>query len=249
MSKVRGPLLSQLMMELRTLSRNGEQLLLTLIIPVGILVFFSSVDVLPSGDPAIYSGPVDYLTPGVLAVAVMSAAMVSLGIATGFERSYKVLKRLGITPLGRPRWLIAKILSVLCVQIVQFAVLVPVAIALGWDAGNADWIAALAAIAVGISSFAGIGLFFAGRLRAEFNLALQNLLFLVLLGGSGMIIPRDELPQSASDIAGYLPSGALADILRDALVGGGTDIAQSWVVLIIWAVAMPALTAATFRWE
>lgn len=249
MTTVRGPLLSQLSTELRTLFRNGEQLLLTLIIPVGILVFFSSIDVLPSGDPLTFPNAVDFLTPGVLAVAVMSSAMVSLGISTGFERSYKVLKRLGITPLGRPRWLLAKTLSVLCVQIVQFAILVPVAIGLGWDSTGADWFSAIGAIALGISAFAGIGLFFAGRLRAEFNLALQNLLFLVLLAGSGMIIAGEELPGSVSDVSGYLPSGALADLLRGALSDGGTDIGRSWIVLLVWAIVMPMLTASTFRWE
>lgn len=249
MTKVHGPLLSQVATELRTLLRNGEQLLLTLIIPVGILVFFSSVDVLPSGDPALFPEPVDFLAPGVLAVAIMSSSMVSLGIATGFERSYKVLKRLGITPLGRPRWLLAKIMSVLTVLAIQYAVLIPVAVALGWDASNAEWMAAVAAMALGAASFVGIGLFLAGRLRAEMNLALQNLLFLVLLLGSGMIIPLDELPGSASSVAGYLPSGALTELMRDALVGGGTQIGRSWIVLIVWAIVAPAAASATFRWE
>lgn len=249
MARTRGPLLTQLATELKTLLRNGEQLLLTLIIPVGLLAFFSSVDVLPSGDPDVFSDPVDFLAPGILAVAIMSSAMVSLGISTGFERSYKVLKRLGITPLGRPRWLLAKVLALLTVQIVQFAVVLLAAIALGWDASNADWVPALAAVALGISAFVGIGLFLAGRLRAEFNLALQNLLFIVLLLGSGMIIPLDELPRSAGDTARFLPSGALTDLLRNSLVGGGTDITKAWIVLIVWAVVTPAAAAATFRWE
>ena len=249
MTKVRGPLLSQVAMELRTILRNGEQLLLTMIIPVGILVFFSSVDVLPSGDPAVFAEPVDFLTPGVLAVAIMSSAMVSLGIATGFERSYKVLKRLGITPLGRPRWLMAKVMSVLTVLAIQFSVLIPVAMVLGWDAARADWMAAVGATALGAASFVGIGLLLAGRLRAEMNLALQNLLFLVLLLGSGMIIPLDELPGSVSSLSGYLPSGALTELVRNALVGGGTEIGRSWIVLIVWAIIAPAAASATFRWE
>ncbi len=249
MARVPGPLVSQTRNELRTLLRNGEQLLLTLVIPVGLLVFFSVVDVLPSGDPTIFTEPVDFLTPGILALAIMSSAMVSLGIATGFERSYKVLKRLGITPLGRPRWLIAKIVSVLSVQVLQFAVLVPVAIALGWDIGRADWLAALGAIALGSASFVGLGLFLAGRLRAEINLAVQNVVFITLMLGSGMIIPLDELPDGVAQVADYLPSGALSAVLRDALVGGGTDLARSWIVLAVWAVVAPAITAATFRWE
>ncbi len=108
--------------------RNGEQLLLTLVIPVLLLVFFSLVDVLPTGT----DDPIDFLAPGILALAVMSTAMVSLGIGTGFERSYKVLKRLGATPLGRPRLIVAKIAAVVVVELVQFAVLIPVAFALGW---------------------------------------------------------------------------------------------------------------------
>lgn len=249
MSTVHGPLRSQVQTELRTIFRNGEQLLLTLAIPIGLLVFFSTVDVLPSGDPNIFAEPVDFLTPGVLALAIMSSAMVSLGIATGFERSYRVLKRLGTTPLGRPRWLLAKILSVLAVQVVQFALLIPVAIALGWDAREARWLSALAALALGTASFAGLGLFLAGRLRAEINLAAQNLLFLVLLLGGGMIIPLDELPGGFAHASRFLPSGALADLLRDALVGGGENIQRSWIVLAIWAVAAPIVTSMTFRWE
>lgn len=249
MAKVRGPLQSQLRSELRTLLRNGEQLLLTLVIPIGILAFFSKIDVLPSGDPDLFTEPVDFLTPGVLALAIMSSAMVSTGIATGFERGYKVLKRLGTTPLGRPRWLMAKIASILCVLVIQFAILIPVAIALGWDAGSAQWPRAVAAIALGTSAFAGIGLFLAGRLRAEINLAVQNLLFLVLLVGSGMVIPLDELPDSVASAARFLPSGALTDIVRDALVGGGTDMARTWLVLIGWAALAPLVTALTFRWE
>jgi len=125
-----GPFRSQLGAEVRILARNGEQLLLTIVIPVMILVFFGLTDVLPSS----LDDHMDFLTPGVIALAIMSSAMVSLGIATGFERSYKVLKRLGVTPLGRPRWLAAKIITVLVVEIVQVALLVPIALLLDWRA-------------------------------------------------------------------------------------------------------------------
>ncbi|MEY3035310.1 MAG: hypothetical protein RLZ86_1932, partial [Actinomycetota bacterium] len=165
-----GPLRAQLGAELRILARNGEQLLLTIVIPVLVLVFFGITDVLPSS----LDDHMDFLTPGVIALAVMSTAMVSLGIATGFERSYQVLKRLGPTPLGRPRWLLAKILTVLVVEIVQLVVLVPVAIGLDWNTDRASWGLALGAVALGTFAFGGLGLAIAGRLRAEINLAAQN---------------------------------------------------------------------------
>ncbi len=238
-------LAAQLRAEVRLVGRNGEQLLVTLGIPVLLLVFFSAVDVLPTGT----DDPVDFLAPGILALAVMSTAMVSLGIATGFERSYKVLKRLGATPLGRGRLVAAKALSVAAVELAQIAVLVPVALALGWRPGDASWATAAAGIVVGTSAFAGLGLTLAGRLRAEINLAAQNGLYLVLLLLGGMVIAIDELPAALRAVAYALPSGALADVLHDSLAGAGIHPGASWGVLAAWAIAMPALAARTFRWE
>ena len=242
-----GPFRAQLGAELRILSRNGEQLLLTVVIPVLLLVFFGLTDVLPSS----LDDHMDFLTPGVIALAIMSSAMVSLGIATGFERGYKVLKRLGVTPLGRPRWLAAKILTVLVVEIIQLALLVPIALLLDWNADDARWLPATGAVALGTVAFGGLGLFIAGRLRAEINLAAQNGLYIVLLLLGGMVIPFENLPGFMESGAKYLPSGALADVLRDALIGPGAAVqaSTSWIVLVAWAIATPILAASTFRWE
>ena len=240
---------AQIRAETTVLVRNGEQLLLTLVIPVLLLVFFSSVDVLPAGDPAIFANPVDFLAPGILALAIMSSAMVSLGIATGFERGYHVLKRLGVTPLGRGRWLLAKIVTVLIVQILQVVVLLSVAVALGWRPESARWLLALGGVGAGTAAFVGVGMILAGRLRAEINLALQNALFLILLLLGGMVIPIEELPGPLAETARILPSGALADVLRDALADGGDRPGSSWIVLGCWALAAPALAALLFRWD
>ncbi len=236
---------AQLRTELQLTLRNGEQLLLTLGIPVLLLVFFSEVDVLPTGT----AEPVDFLAPGVLALAVMSTAMVSLGIGTGFERSYHVLKRLATTPLGRPRLIAAKIGSVGVVELVQFAIIVPVAYALGWSPSPTNWALAVLAMLLGTMAFAGIGLTLAGRLRGEINLAAQNGLYLVLLLLGGMVVPFGKLPGPLRNVAHALPSGALADVLREALGGNGTQPTTSWVVLTAWAVVMPAVAATFFRWD
>lgn len=237
--------LAQLRMEVLLVVRNGEQLLLTLIIPVLLLVFFSLVDVLPTGT----DDPVDFLAPGILALAVMSTAMVSLGIGTGFERSYHVLKRLGATPLGRPRLIAAKISAVVAVELLQFAVLIPVAYAVGWDPDSPSWPAAAGGVVLGTLAFAGIGLSLAGRLRGELNLAVQNGLYLVLLLLGGMVIPFSNLPAGVRAVAYALPSGALADILREALAHAGTHPGASWAILAAWAVIAPTIAALTFRWD
>ncbi len=236
---------AQVRNELQLVSRNGEQLLLTLGIPVLLLVFFSVVDVLPTDT----KDPVDFLAPGIIALAVMSTAMVSLGIGTGFERTYHVLKRLGVTPLGRPRLVGAKIAGVAVVELVQLAVLVPVSYALGWSPSSPNWFAAIGAVLLGTLAFAGIGLTMAGRLRGEINLAAQNGLYLVLLLLGGMVIPFTKLPSALRAVAHALPSGALADVLREALTGAGSRPGLSWIVLAAWAVAAPALAAKLFRWD
>lgn len=233
----------QVKAEVMLLARNGEQLLLTLIIPVLLLAFFGSVDVLPSAGME----PIEFLLPGVLALAIMSSAMVSLGIATGFERSYLVLKRLGATPLTRSELVVAKILSVCAVEVVQLLVLVALALPLGWTRSDVRIVSVLAAIALGTSAFAGIGILLAGSLRAEVNLAAQNGVYLVLLLLGGMVIPRSSLPGVLADVSAVLPSSALSTVLRGSLSGVSVSTGV-WAVLICWAVLAPAVAARRFRW-
>jgi ABC-2 type transport system permease protein len=230
--------------------RRGETLLLTLGIPVVFLIFFSTVAVVPTGTTV----RVNYYVPGILALAVMSTAMVSLGIATGFERGYGVLKRLGSTPLGRPRLLGAKIATVLLVEAVQALVLVPVGLALGWNpAGQGSAGAAggeaLALVLLATVAFGGIGLLMAGVLRAEVNLAATNGLYLVFLLLGGMVVPVAKLPSALATIARLLPPAALSTGLHAVLGRGVTVPPESWVVLAVWAVASPLAAALTFRWE
>lgn len=226
--------------------RRGESVLLTLGIPVLLLVFFSLVDVLPR--PAGVDDPVDVLAPGVLALAVMSTAMVGLAIATGFERSYGVLKRLGTTPLGRPALLAAKTTSILGVEAVQVAVLVPVALALGWDPSGVDAAAVVAGIVLATAAFAGVGLLLAGTLPALTVLALANGLYLVLLLLGGMVVPLSELPAGLRVFSEGLPATALATVLHRSFAGTAID-AGPWIVLAAWAVAAPVAAALAFRWE
>ncbi len=235
------PLAAHLRLELALLARNGESLLLTLGIPVVLLVFFANVDVLP-----IEGEPIEFLAPGVLALAILSTAFVNLAIGVGFEREYGVLKRLGATPLGRPRLLGAKTLSLLVVEALQVAILWGLALALGWDPAP-QWTFVLA-VALGTVACAGLGLCLAGSLRALVVLAAANGLYLVLLLLSGMVIPLDELPDAAQRVAKVLPSAALAEVVRGTLTS--TDVAtRAWAVLALWAIAAPVLATRLFRWE
>jgi ABC-2 type transport system permease protein len=244
------PLLAQVRAELTMLFTNGESVFLTLGIPVVFLLFFSAVHVLPVGTPH----PVDFLVPGVLALAVMSTSMTALSIGTGFERGYGVLKRLGSTPLGRPRLLTAKIVAVIGVEILQAAVLVAVGYALGWSPGGTGGSGAcvgqaLAAMVLGTIAFGGIGLLLAGTLKPLVNLAVVNALFVILLLLGGMLIPLSKLPTWLADLSRLLPAAALAEALHDTLGRGIGVTTRDWLVLVVWALAAPVVAALTFRWE
>lgn len=227
--------------------RRSEAVLVSLGIPLLVEVFFSLIHVFPApkGLPE-----VDFVVPSVLALAVMSTAMVSLGLSTSFERSYGVLKRLGTTPLAPAELLGAKTASVLAVEAVQVAVLVPVGFGLGWApaGGAAGALAVVGALVLGTAAFASLGLLLAGTVRAEANLGLVNGLYLVLLLVSDMVIPLDRMPNALADVARILPSTALAQLVHGALVGTGAP-AEAWGVLAAWTVVVAALAARLFRWE
>jgi len=234
---------AQARVEILLTLRRGESLLVVAGIPVGILVFFTAVDVLPHGR----GRAVDFLVPGVLALAVISSAMTSLGIATGFERQSGVLRRLGITPLGREGLLTAKGLSILAVVILQVVAVAAVGAGLGWRLPRSV-AAPISILVLGVVAFAGLGLLLAGRLRAEMNLAVANALFLVFLLLGGIVVPLSELPAGLEALAGILPAEPLATSLRAAL-SAAPVAASDLVTLGAWAFASCGLAAATFKWE
>lgn len=231
--------------ELRISLRNGEQLLVALLIPLGVLLFFSNVSIFEAD----LADPVQVVAPACLALAVMSSSMVSLGIATGFDRHYGVLKRLGATPLSRRGWLAAKVGVVATVEAIQWSVLVPVALALGWSPDAGGWATAVGGAILGTFAFAGIGLLLAGTLPGLVNLAACNGLYLALLMTGNMVIGVDRLPGVVESVARVLPAAPLSDLLIAGLDPARSAHPASWPVLAVWAFAMPAAATRWFRWD
>lgn len=231
--------------ELRLALRRGESVLITLIVPPVLLVFFGLVDLIPVAPER----RVDLLVPGVMALAIMSTAMVSTGIATAFERYYKVLKRLGASPLPRAGLLAAKIASILAIEALQVLLILGVAFALfGWRPSGQPLLA-LVALVLGTCAFGGLGLLMAGTLRAEATLAVANGLYLLFLLLGGIVLPLSHLGPILAGPSSLLPAAALAEVLRGTLLIGEPTWAGSWLVLAVWAVVAPVAAALTFRWE
>jgi ABC-2 type transport system permease protein len=244
-ASVRRATLAMAASELRLTLRRGETLLATAVLPILVLAFFSSV-----GFLAIPGRPVDFLLPGSICFAVIATSFVSLGITTGYDRHYGVLKRLGGSPLSRPELIAAKLAVVIVVEAVQVAGLVAVAaVVLDWSAPDgASPLLAVVAILLGTLALAGLGLLLAGLLRAEGMLALANALFVASLVLGGIVVPVSHLPAPLAALAPFLPPAALSEALRVAL-GSGGDAAGPLAVLAAWGGASVALAARTFRWE
>lgn len=232
--------LAQARMEWRILMTNGEQLLLTLVIPVAALLL-----VVRTGLAS-----VDEAMPGILGLAILSSAFTATAIATGFERRAGVIKFLGTTPLGRGGLLAGKALATLGVITAQALALGVAGLLSDWSATIADPVALVGALALGTAALGAWGFALAGLLRAEATLAVANALFLLLMVGGGLVLPVGRLPGPLQVVVEALPTHALGDALRLALGHGGSGSAVADLVLLLaWAVAGAILAARTFRWE
>ena len=231
--------------ETRMILRNGEQLLVTIVLPVMLLlglVLTSFVDLDTQG-----ASRVDFVTPGVLALAVMSTAFTSQAIATAFDRRNGVLRLMSTTPLGRGGLLAGKVLGVLAVEVVQVVVITAVALALGWRPDLAGIPAALLAVLLGTAAFTSLAMLLAGTLRAEGVLAVANLVLVLLTVGGGVLVPAEQLPGPLAHVALLLPSGALGEAMRGALLDGSVP-PFSVVVLLGWTAALGWGAGKLFRW-
>ena len=236
--------LAQARFEVGTLLRNGEQLLVSLILPAIVLIGLHA-----SSAPSLGPGRrIDVAVPGVLALCVLSAAFTSQAISTAFDRRYAVLRYLGVTPLGRGGLVAAKVIATLVVEVIQIVVLGGLGLSLGWRPEPSGIPYAALFLLVGTWAFVSLALLIAGTLRAEAVLALANLLWIVLLAAGGVIVPRSQFPGAAETAAGFLPSAGLADGLRSALVDGSLN-SGALLVVVGWAIICSALAARWFRWS
>ncbi|MFN8077864.1 MAG: ABC transporter permease [Kineosporiaceae bacterium] len=225
--------------------RNGEQLLLVLVLPALALLAGAAVSV-----PDLGPHRVDVLVPGVLALAVLSTAFTGQAIALAFDRRAGVLRLLATTPLGPSGLVLGRILAVVTVEIVQLAVLGGIGLAAGWRPEPAGLPAAVLLAALGTVALAACGLLLASLLRPEAVLAVANLVWVLLLGLGAVVVPASAYGrhEAWARPAALLPSGALAEGLRAALGQGRLD-AGALLVLLVWAAGATTAAVRLARWD
>ena len=231
--------------ELRIAARDGEQLLLTLGLPLLFLVFFSQVDVLPVSG----AEPIDFITPGIIVLALLSVAFVRPAISLGFDRSFGAIKRFAITPLKVSEFLVAKLLATFVLFSIQLALIAAIGAALGWR--PTVQIQTVMALALGLIVFSSLAITLSSVIDGLTSLAVANTLYILLLLLSGLVFDLDRLPGTAASLARLLPTTALVELIRHQLTpetfadpGSGP-----WLVLGVWAIGSVVAANRLFRWE
>ncbi|XAS69166.1 ABC transporter permease [Micrococcaceae bacterium Sec5.7] len=227
-----------------TMIRNGEQLILAIVLPLLTLI---GLTVTPLLD-GLGASRINVAVPGILALCAMSTAFTGQGISTGFDRRYGVLRFLSTTPLGRTGLIAGKVLAVLAVLTLQVIVVAGAALFLGWQPDGSGWLPGLALLVLGASAFTALGLLVAGTVRPEATLAITNLLWILLGALGGIVIPSERLPALAHGIVQYLPSGALGQALRDAFLHGTVNGGAA-LILLLWMVLAGAAAIRWFKWN
>jgi ABC-2 type transport system permease protein len=227
-----------------TMLRNGEQLILAVVLPLLAMV---GLTVTPLLD-GLGSSRINVAVPGILALCAMSTAFTGQGISTGFDRRYGVLRFLSATPLGRTGLIAGKVLAVLAVLCLQVLVVTAVALPLGWQPQPAGWLLGLAVLVLGAASFTALGLLVAGTVRPEATLAITNLLWILLGALGGIVIPSERLPALSQAVVHFLPSGALGQALRDAFLHGSVNSAAV-LVLPFWTALAGGAATRWFKWN
>ena len=237
-------ILNQGRYEAATMLRNGEQLILAVVLPLMALVALTVTPVLDG----LGTSRVNMATPGILALCAMSTGFTGQGIATGFDRRYGVLRFLSTTPLGKAGLIAGKGIAVVAVLVIQVVLVSIVAAFLGWEPSWSGLPLAALSLLVGAAAFTALGLLVAGTARPEATLAVTNLLWIVLAAVGGIIIPASNLSQTMQPFVEILPSAALGEAMRSALIDSAFNIPAT-LILLAWTILGGLAAVRWFKWS
>jgi len=239
---------AQSRVEFRLLLRQRETVFFGLALP---LLFMGFVGI--AYRAGVYKGytGIDYLLPPYLVMAVMSVAIVNMGISFAAQRASGALKRLGGTPLPRITLLLAKVFSSAVFIAVACLLLLVLAVTAYHAQVRGNPLDVLVALAIGIAAFSAIGVALGGTIAADCAAAITNAIYLPLLFLGGSFVPVDRMPTALKDLAELLPPAHLVDALQTILVRGQGLPATGWNLPLVaaWGIAALLVAGRRLRWE
>lgn len=229
---------------LRLSLRDGESLLMAILLPVMLMLLFTFVfggALDPSG------GYVDYIVPGIILLcAGFGASSTALYVANDMKTG--IIERFRTMPLRAGAVLTGHVVASLVRNLIATGVVICVALALGFrpTAGFGAWVAAMGLIALYILAvtylFAAIGLA-AGSPEAASGYGFI-LLFAPYL--SSAFVPVATMPEWLQPIARHQPVTPIVETLRGLLRGVPLGAEPWWALL--WCVGILGVAVAWGGW-
>lgn len=195
---------------------------------------------------------IDFLVPGILAMALMNSGVIGLSTAFTTYRERGILRRIKVTPFPLPSFILARILTQLIVAVAQSVILVGMAKAIFDLNLRGNVFVILLAVILGALAFLSIGFAISGFARnTETAASYANLITFPMLFLSGVFFDVDSAPEWLQPITRILPLRFLVDALREPMTRGN-GIGEIWLDLVVlfgtFLVAM-AFAVRFFRWD
>jgi ABC-2 type transport system permease protein len=234
--------------------RNPMAAFFTLFFPLMIFVVFS----LMFGNQEIEDlrvSTAQYYAPSMAVFAAVSATYTNLAVTTAYQRDQGILKRIRGAPLPAAVYMGGKIASAIMIATISVVIMMTIGVVFyGVQIYAATLPSAIVTFAVGVATFAALGLLVASVASSgEAATAVANATLLPLAFFSGVfIVPSAESPAWLDTVANFFPLKHFVTPFVAAFnpqtTGGGWDWA-SILYMALWGIVAVVLAIRWFKWE
>jgi ABC-2 type transport system permease protein len=228
---------------LRTGARVPQLLMFSLTMPMAMLVLFSQVFRSVAESRRFPAGVsyIDYLTPAMLAVSTVMAGT-NAGVAAAIDHGNGMHDRFRTLPMPRRLPSVARTINEGLFTLVRAAILVGVALLLGFRFHGTvlDAVAALIVLLALAASMSALFGRIGERLRRPDVVQFAGMMIMMpFMFASGAFAPVATMPASMQTVAAVNPVAHAIDALRGAVLGTGTaaDVATALAAAtVLWVV-------------
>ena len=247
-------LLTQTKYQNKIFIRNPMAAFFTLFFP---LMIFIVVSLVFGNEYIPYLGvtTAQYYAPSMAVFAAVSATYTNLAVTTAYQRDRGILKRVRGTPLPAAVYMGGKIISAILIASAAVVVMLAVGVAFyGVQIYAATLASAIVTFAVGVATFAALGLLVAALVpTGEAATAVTNATLLPLAFFSGVFVaPAENPPAWLAAVSSFFPLKHFVEPFVAAFspltIGNGWDW-FSLAYMALWGVVALVLAIRLFKWQ
>ena len=246
-------------LEVKEFFRQRESVVFTVAFPVILLFIFGSILNYNIDGGIKFS---QYFVPGIIASGLFGVCFQTVAIQIAIERDKGILKRLRGTPMPPTSYFFGKIVMIFTLVVLETAVLLAIASALGKVTLPSDWhkwVTFAWVTVLGTVAGSLLGIAFSSVPRSgKAAPATVTPIALVLQFLSGVYFVFTGLPQWLQHVGALFPLKWIAQGYRSVFLPDSfatQEPAHHWehgriaLILALWAVGGLVLTLRTFRWR